>query len=219
MNGFSYRADKFVKQTELGNTGNCFSACLASLFGVPLDTVPNFAKLGEANWGKNINAWLKDKGYGMIFVSTNPENLASYPGILIVAGYTQRSKDVLHAVLWHDGKLLFDPHPDNSGILEPLTMDILYPLDPMRVASIAVTEHKRVSWKGNWLPFTGDNCPVGNDEEVVVKFKDYTSPALGWADEFLWDSLKAMIPITHYKVTGAKRTPRALIYEAHNGTI
>lgn len=118
-----------VKQTVFGKRGNCMNACLASLFEVSLDSIPDFYDddIDDHDaWWKNLRAWLATRGYGLMCVSLAKENLTAYAGYLIVSGMSSRG--VQHATLWRDGHLAHDPHPDNSGILTVDSVDLLYPL-------------------------------------------------------------------------------------------
>jgi hypothetical protein len=101
---------KPVMQNTLGRRGNCMSACLASILEVPLATVPNFYELageGVGEWWAAVRAWLKPFGFGVI--------------TLIEGSF--------HATVWHGGRMVHDPHPDQSGIVAPETLDMLYPLN------------------------------------------------------------------------------------------
>jgi hypothetical protein len=98
-------------------TGNCFEACLASIFDMDLKDVPNFH---NKNWFIDFVEWLNAKGYtshGTLY-----RNIESYrggiDGYYIVAGDSPRGAHIKggHAVVYKDGKLFHDPHPDGTGI-------------------------------------------------------------------------------------------------------
>ena len=46
-----------VMQTRTGKGGNCFQACLASLFDLPLEEVPDFCNM-PGDWLSRCNRWL-----------------------------------------------------------------------------------------------------------------------------------------------------------------
>lgn len=133
---------KPVLQTITGTRGNCFAACLASIFEVPLEDIPDFHDGAENDtpeavnlaWWQNMRAWLRGRGYGTILLTfTDPAQWQSLclDGYHIVSGKSGRAVgELLHATVWYDGKLVHDPHPDQTGIIAPLEMDLLYPLDP-----------------------------------------------------------------------------------------
>lgn len=105
---------KPVKQTitELGK-GNCFSACLASIFELEIDQVPyDLSK----NWNETYLHWLYDK-FGLDYYYLSPKEAEGYlRGYSIASGPSPRFDNVTHAVVALDGKIVHDPHPDNTGI-------------------------------------------------------------------------------------------------------
>jgi len=105
---------KMVKQTKFGEDGNCFIACLASILGTNIDIIPD-ADMGQ--WWIAINKWLL-LNYGLFLISTTTVPNNFYGSIVIADGVSPRSCNKKHAVLWRDGKILFDPHPSNRGVLE-----------------------------------------------------------------------------------------------------
>ena len=119
---------KPVMQTVFGSRGNCMSACLASLLGLPIGQVPNFFDKSESDdhWWELVREWLKEHGLGVITINYSQELMEKIGGVHIVAGLSAR--DVNHAVLYKDGKLFHDPHPDNTGV-EPETWDLIFPLN------------------------------------------------------------------------------------------
>ena len=48
----------------------------------------------------------------------------------IVSGRGHRG--YMHATVWRGGKMVHDPHPDSTGIDEPLEMDIFVAIDPSK---------------------------------------------------------------------------------------
>lgn len=125
-----------VMQTTLGARGNCMSACLASIFEVPIEAVPNFYELagdGVGPWWQAVRDWLKPRGFGVITLTfTSPAQWAELclDGYHIVSGPSPRVEGSFHATVWHQGGMVHDPHPDQSGIAAPETLDMLYPLSP-----------------------------------------------------------------------------------------
>lgn len=123
---------RFKKQTDFGSTGNCFSACLASVFDIPLEDVPNFyiiAGNDPAIWWGAVRDWLRLRGFGVMSIQANL--IDQFEGLFIVGGESERG--IEHAVLYQNGKVIFDPHPSNVGVKEVTSVDLLYPLDPSRL--------------------------------------------------------------------------------------
>lgn len=102
--------------------GNCFAACVAAYFDLPLSEVPHFVEWGVwmANDASDRKLWFA------LFVGfcaakgLMPEDIesldAALPGeVVFVAGRSPRG--VAHQVLYRDGELWFDPHPSRAGLL------------------------------------------------------------------------------------------------------
>ena len=121
-----------------GANGNCFSACLASVFELPIEEVPNFFTLAghdEATWWAAVRDWLRPRGFGIISLRPNTGTLVLFEGWLIVSGKSGRG--LHHATVWRSGAMVHDPHPDGSGIESPEDLDLLYPLDPSQLFILA----------------------------------------------------------------------------------
>lgn len=121
-----------VDQTELGPLGNCQSACLSMLLGVPLAEIPNFAAIaqGDGNvYFHRQNEWLNARGWGLLTI-VGHQALPWPPkhGWYIAGGVSPRGNR--HAVVFKDGALWHDPHPEHGGISGVDDVDILYPLRP-----------------------------------------------------------------------------------------
>jgi len=130
-----------VKQTLLhdpdnGQHGNCLSAVLASLLHLPVDSVPVFTD--PNTWVKDLNAWLRQFGLAYIPVTNLAELVRNY-GITglwhEIAGDSPRSKEYLHACVAKDLELLFDPHPDNTGLHGLESYGIFIALEPWKSKS------------------------------------------------------------------------------------
>lgn len=120
-----------IDQTEFGPHGNCQSACLAMLLGVPLAEVPNFAAMEGDDNGKYVAQarWLHERGWALITI-VNWQALPWPPtkGYYIAGGTSPRG--LRHGVIYKDGKLWHDPHPSRGGIASVDDIDLLYPLNP-----------------------------------------------------------------------------------------
>jgi len=126
-----------VHQTKFGVGGNCFAACLASLFEVPLESMPDFCESGTNDgWWRSVRMWLAGRGYGVMCVGcSGSEWLENFAGWLIVSGKSDRGLD--HATLWREGIMKHDPHPSGTGLVEFEAVDLLYPLDPSKLITAA----------------------------------------------------------------------------------
>jgi hypothetical protein len=132
-----------IQQTEFGHDGNCQSACLAMMLGLEIDQVPNFTRMGlNGNELRDaMNDWLRP--FGLWFITFVKWQGLPWPpkhGYFIAGGVSPRG--VRHAVIIKDGKLWFDPHPDESGIDDVTDVDVILPLgfSPPVCAMIAASK-------------------------------------------------------------------------------
>lgn len=107
---------KRVVQTRTGDDGNCFAACLASIFGWSIKDVPDWND--EEDFIDQVNDYLHGKGmrYKRIPIdSAKPNGYSTIEGISPRGG--------LHACVAEDGELTWDPHPiedgTGQGLVEP----------------------------------------------------------------------------------------------------
>lgn len=119
-----------------GVIGNCFSAVIASLLHLPIETVPVFAD--PDNWVKDVNKWLRP--YGLAFITFNTDVLRramadfGIEGLHHeVSGPSPRFSDAYHACVAFDGDLVFDPHQSRQGLTNNESCGILIALEPWRM--------------------------------------------------------------------------------------
>ena len=107
---------KPVDQTILGSEkGNCYAACIASIFEIPIDEV--VSPVDEPYWYRDVNAWLADR-FGVMVVTVAQVPIW-YPGHVILVGTTDRGNHK-HACVGKlvDGKwsVVHDPHTSRYGL-------------------------------------------------------------------------------------------------------
>lgn len=133
---------KPVMQQRIGPTGDCFSACLASILELPLSEVPCFfVGNGEPHpvedqprvWWGRVRQWLRERGLGIVTIAydgTWDWADVGVEGYQLVTVTTDRGFD--HSQVWHNGHLVHDPHPAAhlSTVKAVTNMDILYSLTP-----------------------------------------------------------------------------------------
>lgn len=110
-----------VQQTVTGPRGNCFSACLASLLEIPIESVPFFlSEVGDRtrfDWASRLDDWLGNFGLYALHFSTIPRSPSVMPAVLhIMTGISPRGRP--HAVIGKGHHIVWDPHPDRSGLTE-----------------------------------------------------------------------------------------------------
>ena len=102
-----------VKQTIYGKgadgNGDCLRACIASIFELPIEEVPNFADYGTS-YLVSLKKFLKKYGLEALTIWQIRENDWKPDGYHLIYGYSKRG--VKHAVVGYKGKIVFDPYPD-----------------------------------------------------------------------------------------------------------
>ena len=130
---------KPVDQTIFGfDEGNCFQACVASIFELPLNDVPNFCSLlGECDWFKSLNKWLEYRGFYCLHFELNRLDPWRPPGMFILGGLSPRAPkcvlnldDYCHAVVAVGGVILHDPHPSREGVVTWRDATVFVPFNP-----------------------------------------------------------------------------------------
>ena len=104
-----------VDQTIFGKRGNCLSACFASLFHLGIADVPWFGEHEDSEifWDE-VRKWLAKRDMDIITLNLGDGfDINQVPGYQIIAGDTVRNLGS-HAVIYNNGILAHDPHPDRS---------------------------------------------------------------------------------------------------------
>lgn len=110
---------RFIDQTIFEKEkGDCFRACLASIFEFNIEKMPNFWELTQDSFEfwKLVNQWTSEfLGIKCILISINDETKFYIEDLLCIAiGKVERSGDE-HAVVWKNG-MIHDPHPSRDGL-------------------------------------------------------------------------------------------------------
>ena len=114
---------KPVDQTRFGLPGgNCFQAVLASLLELGLEDVPDFCNQGSG-WQEAMNRWFVECDLFPVEFNlreTDPAVRALVKEIsdktpIEAAVNSPRGKG-LHSVVWHQGRVVHDPHPSRDSM-------------------------------------------------------------------------------------------------------
>jgi hypothetical protein len=109
------------EQERMGIYGNCLQAAVATYFELPLDAVPHFAAF-ENGWEEALRLWLKGTERGTChFDFTEPIG----PGRCLLIGPSPRG--VRHVCVGENGRVIWDPHPDRSGLLKVTAAIVFQP--------------------------------------------------------------------------------------------
>jgi len=87
-----------VVQTNYGkHTGNCLTACVASVLDVPIESVPEFCTDGE--WFANLVAFCKENGFFLVYWKQNDPMPIIAIGLYIILLLNLEGVEDLHAVV------------------------------------------------------------------------------------------------------------------------
>jgi len=109
---------KPVYQTKFGDgEGNCFAACIASLLEIDIDSIPDFYQLYKNEWWLKFIEWIEPFGLTPIMLNDDPTNkLPIHNCYYLVGGMSPRG--IGHSVIYLNGNLVHDPHPNGEGLSE-----------------------------------------------------------------------------------------------------
>lgn len=163
---------KPVEQSKLGDRGDCFSACVASVLELPLRTVPDYDNdPGTINtWFVRWQQWLALRGWR--FVCNRHEEWPITTGYAIVS-LQSPTRQRLHAVVVNNNEIVWDPHPEERD-QGPIAREhwrvwyVLVPLDPV----------KRCTWPDDEQIAAAR--PEAITREDAVRYEGYSSMLAGW---------------------------------------
>lgn len=97
-------------QTKYGTEGNCFAACVATLFPVNIDDVPTFED-GDYDWIDAISEWMGEKfGKYMVTVKFVEKGCTLLNNSLCIITALSEHPDVeRHAMIARGDMVVFDP--------------------------------------------------------------------------------------------------------------
>jgi len=101
-----------IKQTILHTEqtkGNCMQAAIASILEMDIEEIPYFE---GGDWYFQLMRWLEDC-YEIELVRWDYE--VQFKGYYLVVGQSPRG-DFKHVVVYKNGEMVHDPHPDRTGL-------------------------------------------------------------------------------------------------------
>jgi len=121
---------KPVFQSRFGKgVGNCFQACVASIFEMDLWEVPDFCNIyPNDRWQQEYHAWLNKRGLSVLPISLESVSTDDYrfrDAELIVSGLN--ADGVGHSTVWCNGKMIHNPNPNpNCSEITPTQVDLIF---------------------------------------------------------------------------------------------
>lgn len=108
--------------------GNCFQACVASIFELPLEEAFDCLQYSEERWFDAFNSWLKPRGLACVFIHGVPVASEFWGYHLAgVKSTTLRNPDDGHVVVMKDGSVVHDPNPNSQGLGENTSVFLFLP--------------------------------------------------------------------------------------------
>lgn len=111
-------------QNKHGAEGNCWQTAVASVLELPMEEVPDFVNdydNGGKHWWLTTIEFLDERGYTLEPVIEHLYDDSYY----FVIGPSPRNAEMSHVVVYQNGKMVHDPHPDGTGVLEEKHFDAL----------------------------------------------------------------------------------------------
>lgn len=99
-----------ILQTKHGKEGNCLQACLASIYNIPIDSIPMFQDMPGV-WLEELNAWSSSKlGVTFISVRVAKGDIKFLYGATLICSILSSNPEVeRHAIITYNGGGIFDP--------------------------------------------------------------------------------------------------------------
>lgn len=124
--------DRWITQTiffgdEQGRNGNCTEACVASLYGLPLESIPDFHSEGEGGYWPKLRRYFSSNGIYLLHLPPNHTPPVMYFGV------GPASRGCNHMVIMMEGEVIWDPHPSREGLLSVQAIYVPVAFDPTRV--------------------------------------------------------------------------------------
>ncbi len=137
---------KKVYQTKTGINedtgemhGNCYAACMASIFELSLDEVPDIdPNLEWSEWLAEWNQWLGQRGLYTISMCADDYVMRrhGWPKGWSIGTVPSTRGDWTHAVVCFDGMIVHDPHPSETALgaeHDLIAHDIFISIHPNRM--------------------------------------------------------------------------------------
>lgn len=118
--------------------GNCFQACVASIFELPLDEVPHFcSSQTDDSWFLQFDSWC-ERNYNLqpilLKAPFTPNGTFFGEGYGLRCGHSPRG--CLHSVVILDGNIVHDPYPESTGLVDHIDDIFFVVRNPAKIERI-----------------------------------------------------------------------------------
>ncbi len=126
-----------VYQTKFGGSeapeedqGNCMAACLASIFELFLEDVPDFAgEITNGQWYVHLQRWLATMNLMMVTIPIDRIPAIEADFMVSCKSTTLPNPDDGHMVVASNGRVVHNPRADATSIGAVIDIWLLVPLD------------------------------------------------------------------------------------------
>jgi hypothetical protein len=114
-----------VDQTKVGNEGNCLAACIASLLDLPIEDLFSVDEsMSTPQMWDAVERWLNGRGLSLVYVHVREKGQEALLGSVVgrtssirYMAWGSSPRGLEHSVVYRDGELVHDPHPDRTGLI------------------------------------------------------------------------------------------------------
>ena len=108
---------RHITQTKFGSEeGNCFAACIACLFPVEIEDVPDFYQQAQSLWWDAFCLWMCEHFNVEPVITGHYESIPDPSTPYLIGGKAERG--LMHSVIGRNGKVIWDPHPSRAGLID-----------------------------------------------------------------------------------------------------
>lgn len=110
--------------------GNCLTAVVASLMDLPIDGVPDFVQDDVDHdvdrgwdWWARLQQFVCEHGSQVEYLRVEGDETTAFrvpepEEFYAVIGLSPRDPKIHHIVIYRDGQMVHDPHPDRTGLVK-----------------------------------------------------------------------------------------------------
>lgn len=113
---------RYLHDPEKGILGDCYSACVASILHLPIEQVPcaqeaGITEVDEDAFNLLFNKYFEGRGLAELCFMAHEVHEQARNVHHVITGPSPRFPGFLHSVVGKGGKIVYDPHPDGTGLV------------------------------------------------------------------------------------------------------
>ena len=111
--------------------GNCFPTAIACILDLDdpneVFQTQDFDESDSRLALGGLLKWLAKRGY--IFYNIENHSMARKDEYYLVTGESPRDSSIWHVVIYQNGEMVWDPHPDRTGIVNEKHIEVIEKID------------------------------------------------------------------------------------------